>query len=150
MMVLGRMAPPVRQYTEGIALPTRRNMKACPMTPRDLTDLPRSPRIRTIPFDPNAIVPIAELLGGPAIPAEFQLPGSTVWQMTIVGQNGRPTTMVTLWPGLRRVDVVSGPATVVFTDIQSVDLVPGVEVQFRRSAREVLILARNGQVIVRA
>lgn len=117
---------------------------------RDATDLPRSPRIQTIPFDANAIEPVADLLGGPATPAEFQLPGSTVWQMTIEGQNGRPTAMVTLWPGLRRVDVVAGPATVVFTDIQSVDLVPGVEVQFRRSAKEVLILARNGQVIVRA
>lgn len=120
------------------------------MTPHDATDLPRSPRIRTIPFDPNAIAPIADLLGGEAALAEFQLPGSTVWQMTIEGQNGRPTAMVTLWPGLRRVDVVAGPATVVFTDIQTVDLVPGVEVQFRRGAREVLILARNGQVIVRA
>jgi hypothetical protein len=120
------------------------------MPPRDLADLPRSPRIRTIPFDPNAIEPIAELLGGPASPAEFQLPGSTVWQMTIEGQNGRPKALVTLWPGLHRVDVVAGPATVVFSDIQSIDLVPGVEVQFRRGAREVLILARNGQVIVRA
>lgn len=120
------------------------------MTPRDATELPRSPRIQTIAFDANAIEPIASLLDGNATPAEFQLPGSTVWQLTIEGQNGRPTAMVTLWPGLRRVDVVAGPATVVFTDIQSVDLVPGVEVQFRRSAKEVLILARNGQVIVRA
>lgn len=120
------------------------------MTPRDATELPRSPRIQTIPYDPNAIGPIAGLLDSRATPAEFQLPGSTVWQLTVDGQNGRPQVLVTLWPGLRRVDVVAGPATVVFTDIQSVDLVPGVEVQFRRSAKEVLILARNGQVIVRA
>lgn len=120
------------------------------MTPRDATSLPRNPRIRTIPYDPNAIVLVADLLGATAEHADFQLPGSTVWQMTIEGTNGRPTAMVTLWPGIRRVDVVSGPATVVFTDIQSIDLVPGVEVQFRRGAKEVLILARNGQVIVRA
>jgi hypothetical protein len=120
------------------------------MAPLDLSSLPRNPRIRTIPYDSNAITPIAELLGGNVAPAEFQLPGSTVWQMTIVGTNGRPTSMVTLWPGIRRVDVVAGPATVVFTDIQTVDLVPGVEVQFRRGAKECLILARNGQVIVRA
>lgn len=120
------------------------------MTPRDATSLSRSPRIRTVPYDNNAISPIADLLDSTARMADFQLPGSTVWQMTIEGANGRPTAMVTLWPGIRRVDVVSGPATVVFSDIQSVDLVPGVEVQFRRSAKEVLILARNGQVIVRA
>lgn len=118
--------------------------------PLDISSLSRSPRIRTIPYDANAIPPVADLLGTTAEMADFQLPGSTVWQMTIEGTNGRPTAMVTLWPGIRRVDVVSGPATVVFTDIQSVDLVPGVEVQFRRSAKEVLILARNGQVIVRA
>jgi hypothetical protein len=120
------------------------------MAPLDLSSLPRNPRIRTIPYDPNSIGPISDLLGGKAAPAEFQLPGSTVWQMTIEGTNGRPAAMVTLWPGIRRVDVVAGPATVVFTDIQTVDLVPGVEVQFRRSAKECLILARNGQVIVRA
>lgn len=118
--------------------------------PLDISSLSRSPRIRTIPYDANAIPPVADLLGTTAEMADFQLPGSTVWQMTIEGTNGRPTAMVTLWPGIRRVDVVSGPATVVFTDIQTVDLVPGVEVQFRRSAKECLILARNGQVIVRA
>jgi hypothetical protein len=39
---------------------------------------------------------------------------------------------------------------VVFTQVQVVDLVPGVEVQFRRATREVLIVARGGKVIVRA
>jgi hypothetical protein len=120
------------------------------MAPLDVSALPRNPRIRTIPYDANAITPIGELLDATAEMADFQLPGSTVWQMTIEGTNGRPTAMVTLWPGIRRVDVVSGPATVVFTDIQTVDLVPGVEVQFRRTAKECLILAKNGQVIVRA
>lgn len=120
------------------------------MTPKDVASLPRNPRIRTIPYDERAITPIGDLLEAEIGTADFQLPGSTVYQMTIPGVNGRPATMVTLWPGIRRVDVVSGPATVVFTDIQTVDLVPGVEVQFRRTAKECLILARNGQVIVRA
>jgi len=120
------------------------------MTSQDATALSRSPRIRTIPYDANAINLIAELLDAEVAKADFQLPGSTVWQMTVAGANGRPTAMVTLWPGIRRVDVVSGPATVVFTDIQTVDLVPGVEIQFRRTRKECLIVARNGQVIVRA
>lgn len=120
------------------------------MPPQDATSLPRSPRIRTIPYDENAIDQIGDLLNCNAERAEFQLPGSTVWQMTISGTQGRPIAMVTLWPGLRRVDVIAGPATVVFTDIQSVDLVPGVEVQFRRSAKEVLIVTIGGKVIVRA
>lgn len=120
------------------------------MTDRDPTSLPRHPRIRTLPYTEEAIAPIADLLGTEAGLAEFQLPGSAVYQLTIEGTNGRPTAMVTLWPGIHRVDVISGPATVVFTDVRTVDLVPGVEVQFRRTAKECLILARNGQVIVRA
>ena len=120
------------------------------MTSRDTTSLPRNPRIRTIPYNEQAITPIGDLLEAEVGTANFRLPSSTVYQMTIPGVNGRPTAMVTLWPGIRRVDVVSGPATVVFTGVQTVDLVPGVEVQFRRTAKECLILARNGQVIVRA
>ena len=120
------------------------------MSPVDIDNLPRNPRIRRIPYTEEAITPIGDVLEAEVRRAEFQLPGSTVWQMTVQGTNGRPAAMVTLWPGIRRVDVVAGPATVVFTDIQTVDLVPGVEVQFRRAAQECLIVARNGQVIVRA
>jgi len=120
------------------------------MIPKDATSLPRSPRIRTIPYDQNAVSLIADLLETEVGKADFQLPGATVWQMTVAGSNGRPTAMVTLWPSLRRVDVISGPATVVFTDIETVDLVPDVEVQFRRTRKECLIVARGGKIIVRA
>lgn len=120
------------------------------MAPRDASDLPRNTRIRTIPYNEEAITPIANVLDAEIRRAEFQLPGSTVWQMTVQGTSGRPTAMITLWPGIHRVDVVAGPATIVFTDIQTVDLVPDVEIQLRRTAKECLIVARNGQVIVRA
>ncbi|HYI25079.1 MAG TPA: hypothetical protein VD767_06675, partial [Thermomicrobiales bacterium] len=66
------------------------------------------------------------------------------------GNQGRPQVMLTLWPGIHRVDVIAGPATVVFTDVDVVDLVPGVEVQFRRRNRELLVVALGGKVIVRA
>ncbi len=112
--------------------------------------LSRNPLIRTIPFDVHAIDLIAEYLDVAATVAPFRLPSSTVWQMTVPGDQGRPVAMVTLWPGIKRVDVVAGPATVVFTDVQSVDLVPGVEVQFRRANRNYLIVARGGKVIVGA
>lgn len=120
------------------------------MTPKDPALLPRNPRIRTIPYDENAVDHIGELLQCSAGRADFQLPGSTAWQITVPGTQERPVAMITLWPGIRRVDVIAGPATIVFTDIQSVDLVPGVEVQFRRTARECLIVAIGGKVIVRA
>lgn len=112
-------------------------------------ELSRSPLIRTVAFDPRAIDAIAEVLDVAATVAPFRLPSSTVWQMTVPGDAGRPVVMMTLWPGIGRVDVVAGPATVVVTDVRTVDLVPGVEVQFRRANREVLIVARGGKVIVR-
>ena len=111
--------------------------------------LSRSPLIRTVSFDTRAVDLIAETLDVAATVAPFRLPSSTVWQMTVPGEQGRPVLMLTLWPGIHRVDVVAGPATVVFTDVESVDLVPDVEVQFRRSNRNFLIVARGGKVIVR-
>ncbi len=112
----------------------------------------RNPLIRTIPFDKDAIDPIAECLAVAATVAPFRLPSSTVWQLTVAPDNApdRPVVMVTLWPGIRRVDVIAGPSTTVFTDVQTVDLVPGVEIQFRRGTRELLIVAAAGKVIVRA
>lgn len=112
--------------------------------------LPRNPKIRTIPYDQEAVAPLAGVLDTRATLAEFQLPGAKVWQLTVAGTKGRPVMMVTLWPSRHRVDVVCGGATVVFSGIETIDLVPEVEVQFRKANRDTLILARNGQVIVRS
>lgn len=112
--------------------------------------LSRNPRIQTVSYDVAAVESIADCLGIAALLAPFRLPSSAVWQITVPGSGGRPQAMLTLWPGIRRIDVIAGPATVVFTDIRSVDLVPDVEVQFRRANRELLIVARGGKVIVRA
>ena len=103
-----------------------------------------------MPYDVQAVELIAEYLGITVSLAPFRLPSSAVWQMTVPGEQERPKVMLTLWPGIRRIDVIAGPATIVFTEIQIVDLVPEVEVQFRRANREVLIVARGGKVIVRA
>lgn len=123
-----------------------------PDAPQPLPDTgrSRSPKIRTVPFDVQAVELIADCLGIAVSLAPFRLPSSAVWQMTVPGSGGRPQAMLTLWPGIRRIDVIAGPATVVFTDIQAVDLVPEVEVQFRRAKRELLIVARGGKVIVRS
>lgn len=115
-------------------------------------ELSRSPLIRTIPFDKEAIDRIADCLGVSATVAPFRLPSSTVWQLTVPGERdrSRPVVLMTLWPGIHRVDVIAGPSTTVFTDVQTVDLVPGVEIQFRRGNRDLLIVAAVGKVIVRA
>lgn len=103
-----------------------------------------------MPYDLESVELIALELGVAASLAPFRLPSSAVWQITVPGEQGRPQVMLTLWPGIGRIDVIAGPATIVFTSISTVDLVPEVEVQFRRRNREVLIVARGGKVIVRA
>jgi hypothetical protein len=111
---------------------------------------PPKRRIVTLPFDQRAIPAIAELLGGEARLADFRLPDAAVHQILAPGKDGRPATMLTLWPSLRRVDAIAPGITVVFTAIETVDLVEGVEALFRRSNRDYLIVAVGGKVIVRA
>jgi hypothetical protein len=107
-------------------------------------------RVRRIPFDKDAIESIAETLDVPVQLAPFRLPGGAVYQLLVPGVAERPAALVTLWPSLRRVDAVAGPATIVLTAVATVDLVADVEVQFRRDTREYLIIARGGKLIVRA
>lgn len=114
-----------------------------------MDDGPRS-RIRHLPFDANAIELIAETLDVALQVAPFRLPGGAVYQLLVPGDDQRPAAMITLWPSIRRVDVVGGGATVVFTQVATVDLVSEVEVQFRRVSREYLIVARGGKIIVRS
>ena len=110
----------------------------------------RPPRVRQLRYDAASIDLIAEVLDVPVQLASFRLPNAAVYQLLVPGGNGRPAAMLTLWPSLRRVDAVNGSVTVVFTEIATVDLVPDIEVQFRRASREYLIVARGGKVIVRA
>jgi hypothetical protein len=118
--------------------------------PLDLDALPRNAAIERLDYTKDAIPRIAELLEIPVERAPFRLPSATVWQLTVPGTRGRPAALLTLWPSIHRLDVIAGPATVVFTDVRTVDLVPGVEAQFRRGDRACLIVARGGKIIVRA
>lgn len=120
-----------------------------PSTP-DPARLSRSNSIETLPYDEAAVARIAILLGVDVAPAPFRMPGAPVWRLTVPGTQGRPPATVTLWPRIERVDVLAGSVTIVFTDIRKVELVPGVEVQFRRGTQELLVIARGGRVIVRA
>lgn len=106
--------------------------------------------VRRIRYDAQAQDLIAETLDVSAERAPFQLSGAAVWQLLVPGARERPAALVTLWPSLRRVDIIAGPVVIVFTDVTFVDLVPGVEVQFRRGNGDYLIVARGGKVVVRA
>jgi hypothetical protein len=106
--------------------------------------------IRHLPFDHDSPAHVAEAIGGEAGLAPFRLPSGAVHQITVPAKDGKPAVMLTLWPTIRRVDAISATATIVFTDVQTVDIVGSIEVQFRRSNRDYLIVARGGKVIVRA
>jgi hypothetical protein len=107
-------------------------------------------KIRQVRFDVAAVDLVAETLGVSARTAPFRLPSGAVYQIVVTDREGRPAVMLTLWPSIRRVDAIATAATVVFTDVGTVDLVADVEVQFRRSNRDYLIVARGGKLIVRA
>ncbi|MGH2617624.1 MAG: hypothetical protein ACRDJC_20515 [Thermomicrobiales bacterium] len=109
----------------------------------------RTSRLRTVPFRDDMVESIADAVDARPGLAPFQLPGAAVYQMTVAGESGRPSAMVTLWPSLRRVDAIGSGAAVVFTRIASVQLVDGVEVLFRRESGEYLVIAKGGRIVVR-
>lgn len=104
-------------------------------------------RVVRLPFEDRSTTEIARVLGSPLERAPFQLPGGTVYQLTVTGA---AQSLVTLWPSIRRVDVIGPGSTVVCTQIATVDLIEGVEVLFRRSSGEYLIVTVAGKVIVRS
>ena len=115
-----------------------------------LSPVPKRSSVQRIRFDAQAAELVAATLAASLERAPFQLPGATVWQLLIDGANERAAALVTLWPSLHRVDVIAGPVAIVFTDVAVADLVPDVEVQFRRGNNDYLIVARGGKVVVRA
>ena len=106
-------------------------------------------RVLRLAFDDRSAAEIARVLGTTLERAPFQLPGGTVYQLTVSGV-ASARSLVTLWPSIRRVDVIGSGSTVVCTHITTVDLIEGAEVLFRRSSGEYLIITVAGKVIVRA
>lgn len=102
-----------------------------------------------VPFDATAVKKVADLFGAASSLAPLQLPGGTVYQIMVPDSTGKPVAMLTLWPKIGRVDVVNQTATVVFSRVSSVDLIGGLEVVFRKSTGERLIVALTGKLMVR-
>ena len=114
------------------------------------TGYERSPRLRSVPFRDDMVATIAETIGAEPGLAPFQLPGAKVHQFLVSGSDERPSAMITLWPSLRRVDVIGNGTAVVFTRIVSVQLVDGAEILFRREGGEFLVVAKGGRIVVRS
>src|SRR5690242_18431843 len=107
-----------------------------------------APREQVVPFRADMVEVIASTIEAVPNLAPFQLPGGAVYQFMVAGQEHKPAALVTLWPSLRRVDAIGSNVAVVFTRVATVQLVPGVEVLFRREGGEYLIVARSGKIIV--
>ncbi len=101
------------------------------------------------PFDATVVQKVAALFGATSSLAPFQLPGGTVYQIMVPDPAGKPVAMLTLWPRIGRVDAVNQAATVVFSRVSSVDLIAGLEVVFRKSTGERLIVSLTGKLMVR-
>ena len=114
------------------------------------SDAPRTSIITHHALEERVIPLVAAALGIETRLAPFQLPGGTVYQLTVPNAHGRDATLLTIWPSINRVDAMSPSSAVVFTDVRTVDIVGELEVQFRRVNQDYLIVARGGKVIVRA
>lgn len=98
----------------------------------------------------EAIRKVAECFGSVATVAPFQLKTGDVQIVEVAPSDGIERTRITFWPSLNRVDASNAAVTVVFTDVESIDIVGTVEVQFRRRNGDYLIVAFTGKVIVKA
>ena len=106
-------------------------------------------KISQIRLDDRCAPEIAAALGGTSGLASFRLPSGAVYQVMIPGKDEKPAAMLTIWPAIKRIDAIGPAVTVVFTEVATIDIVGDVEVQFRRSNRDLLIIARGGKIIVR-
>ena len=95
----------------------------------------------------EAVVPaIAGALGGTCELAPFRVGGAAVYRIVLVPP-GKDTLQLTLWPSLRRADVLVGDFAVVFKDVDRVLMFPGQEVIFQRTPRRgSLLVSCDGRV----
>ncbi len=132
--------------------------------------VPGGSAARRIPFDEAAVAAVAAVLGADAVAMPFGARAGGAWRMTIPftgmpvvlgqapptpeaadqspGDTPVPTTTVTIWPGLGRVDLGNPMVSVTASAIEVVDLIDGIETIFRSAAGSATV-ARNGRVMVR-
>jgi hypothetical protein len=86
----------------------------------------------TLPFTEAAVGEIAALLGVPACVEPYRVRDAAVYRMTLPNPSLGIEVAVILWPSLGRVDVRLGDCSMVYKGVTEVELIPGVEVIFRR------------------
>jgi hypothetical protein len=90
----------------------------------------------TLPFAETVVAEIAALLCVPASVEPYRVRGAAVYRLALVNPSLGVEVAVILWPSLHRVDVRIGDCSMVYKEVSEVELIPGVEVIFRRHDAE--------------
>jgi hypothetical protein len=80
----------------------------------------------------EVVARIAALLQCSVRQAAYSAGGSPVYELRLPAQALGTELLLVLWPGLARADVRAADWSLVFKQIDEVQLFPGVEVMFRR------------------
>ena len=86
-----------------------------------------------LPYTADAVPKIAALLGVEATQEPYTVRGASVYRLSLLNPVLGAAVTLVLWPSLARVDVRLGDCSIVYRDVATVELVPGVEVIFRRT-----------------
>ncbi|MGE0539371.1 MAG: hypothetical protein AB7R89_04260 [Dehalococcoidia bacterium] len=101
----------------------------------------------TLPFDEAAIAEIAALLGVAACVEPYRVRDAAVYRLVLPNASLGIEVGVIVWPSLSRVDVHLGDCSMVYKGVTEVELIPGVEVIFRRTgAAGYLFVSVGGRV----
>ena len=100
--------------------------------------------MQSFPFDEHAIEAIAAELGVTPQKAAYSVHGAPVYELSLVHQQLQVPVTVILWPSIKRVDVRLADVSVVYKDVERVEIYPGVEVSFRRGTGSYLFVTRSG------
>lgn len=118
--------------------------KRRPQKPPETTTRSPDRCLLAFPFDEQAITPIANELGATPRKAAYSVRGAPVYELTLVNQQLHTPVTVILWPSIKRVDVRLADVSVVYKDVERVEIYPGIEVSFRRGPGSYLFVTRSG------
>jgi hypothetical protein len=90
----------------------------------------------TLPFTEAAVSEIAALLGVAACVEPYRVRDAAVHRMALPNLSLGLEITVILWPSISRVDVRLGNCSMVYKGVTDLELIPGVEVIFRRRGED--------------
>jgi hypothetical protein len=100
-------------------------------------------------FNEQSIPVIAQTLDVVMSEAPYSIHGATVYEASLFNQPLGRHVQVVFWPSIRRIDAYVGDCQIIFKQITEVQILPGIEVIFRRPPTPgQLLITRAGRVAV--